>query len=290
MVDKIGNILAKDYGLDRPVEQKSFYVKGAEHCDWGMKDRLARIFDPKSGRTVMLAFDHGYIMGPTAGLERLDLAIPPLAPYADVLMATRGAIKSCVPPTFNKAIALRCTTDTSVLHEDLSYGHVGVDVEDAIRLNASCIVVQTFVGSKNEVGSFKNLSDMINAGNRYGIPVMGVTAVGKEMERTKRYFQLATRILAELGAQVIKTYYCEGFEEVTAACPVPIVIAGGKKTPEKEALEMAYNAIRDGAAGVDMGRNIFQSENPAAMLRAVRAVVHENASAEEAYDLFLSLK
>lgn len=260
MVDKIGNILAKDYGLDRPVEQKSFYVKGAEHCDWGMKDRLARIFDHKSGRTVMLAFDHGYIMGPTAGLERLDLAIPPLAPYADVLMATRGAIKSCVPPTFNKAIALRCTTDTSVLHEDLSYGHVGVDVEDAIRLNASCIVVQTFVGSKNEVGSFKNLSDMINAGNRYGIPVMGVTAVGKEMERTKRYFQLATRILAELGAQVIKTYYCEGFEEVTAACPVPIVIAGGKKTPEKEALEMAYNAIRDGAAGVDMGRNIFQSE------------------------------
>ncbi len=290
MVDKIGNILANDYGLDRPVEQKSFYVKGAEHCDWGMKDRLARIFDHKSGRTVMLAFDHGYIMGPTAGLERLDLAIPPLAPYADVLMATRGAIKSCVPPTFNKAIALRCTTDTSVLHEDLSYGHVGVDVEDAIRLNASCIVVQTFVGSKNEVGSFKNLSDMINAGNRYGIPVMGVTAVGKEMERTKRYFQLATRILAELGAQVIKTYYCEGFEEVTAACPVPIVIAGGKKTPEKEALEMAYNAIRDGAAGVDMGRNIFQSENPAAMLQAVRAVVHENASAKEAYDLFLSLK
>ena len=290
MVDKIGNILAKDYGLDRPVEQKSFYVKGAEHCDWGMKDRLARIFAPKRGRTVMLAFDHGYIMGPTAGLERLDLAIPPLAPYADVLMATRGAIKSCVPPTFNKAIALRCTTDTSVLHEDLSYGHVGVDVEDAIRLNASCIVVQTFVGSKNEVGSFKNLSDMINAGNRYGIPVMGVTAVGKEMERTKRYFQLATRILAELGAQVIKTYYCEGFEEVTAACPVPIVIAGGKKTPEKEALEMAYNAIRDGAAGVDMGRNIFQSENPVAMLQAVRAVVHENASAKEAYDLFLSLK
>ncbi len=290
MVDKIGNILAKDYGLDRPVEQKSFYVKGAEHCDWGMKDRLARIFDPKSGRTVMLAFDHGYIMGPTAGLERLDLAIPPLAPYADVLMATRGAIKSCVPPTFNKAIALRCTTDTSVLHEDLSYGHVGVDVEDAIRLNASCIVVQTFVGSKNGGGSVKNLSDMGNAGNRYGIPVMGVTAVGKEMERTKRYFQLATRILAELGAQVIKTYYCEGFEEVTAACPVPIVIAGGKKTPEKEALEMAYNAIRDGAAGVDMGRNIFQSENPAAMLQAVRAVVHENASAKEAYDLFLSLK
>ena len=290
MVDKIGNIMAHDYGLDRPAKQASFYVKGAEHCGWGMKDRLSRIFDPKSGRTVMLAFDHGYIMGPTAGLERLDLAIPPLAKYADVLMATRGAIKTCVPPDCGKAIALRCTTDTSVLHEDLSYGHVGVNVEDAIRLNASCMVVQTFVGSANEVGSLKNLCDTIDAGNRYDIPVMGVTAVGKEMERTKRYFQLATRILAELGAQIIKTYYCEGFEEVTAACPVPIVIAGGKKTPELEALQMAGNAIRDGAAGVDMGRNIFQSENPAAMLAAVRAVVHDGASAKDAYDLFLSLK
>ena len=290
MADKIGNIMAHDYGLDRPAEQKSFFVKGAEHCGWGMKDRLSRIFDPKDGHTVMLAFDHGYIMGPTAGLERLDLAIPPLAPYADVLMATRGAFQSCVPPTTRKALALRCTADTSVLHEDLSYGQLGVNVEDAIRLDASCIVVQTFVGSRNEVGSLKSLCDMIDAGNRYGIPVMGVTAVGKEMERTKRYFQLATRILAELGAQIIKTYYCEGFEEVTAACPVPIVIAGGKKTPEKEALEMAYNAIRDGAAGVDMGRNIFQSENPVAMIQAVRAVVHEKASPEEAYDLFLSLK
>lgn len=290
MVDKIGNIMAHDYGLDRPAQQKSFYVKGAENCGWGMKDRLSRIFNEKSGHTVMLAFDHGYIMGPTAGLERLDLAIPPLAKYADVLMATRGAIKTCVPPTCGKAIALRCTTDTSVLHEDLSYGHVGVDIEDAIRLNASCVVVQTFVGSKNEVGSLKNLCDMISAANRYDIPVMGVTAVGKEMERTKRYFQLATRILAELGAQIIKTYYCEGFEEVTAACPVPIVIAGGKKTPEKEALEMAFGAIRDGAAGVDMGRNIFQSEDPVAMLEAVRAVVHDRATAAEAYDLFLSQK
>lgn len=290
MVDKIGNIMAHDYGLDRPAEQKSFYVKGAENCGWGMKDRLSRIFNEKSGHTVMLAFDHGYIMGPTAGLERLDLAIPPLAKYADVLMATRGALKACVPPTSGKAIALRCTAETSVLHEDLSYGRIGVDVEDAIRLNASCIVVQTFVGSQNEVGSLKNLCDMISAGNRYDIPVMGVTAVGKEMERTKRYFQLATRILAELGAQIIKTYYCEGFEEVTAACPVPIVIAGGKKTPENEALEMAYNAIRDGAAGVDMGRNIFQSEDPAAMIQAVGAVVHEKATAAEAYDLFLSLK
>lgn len=290
MADKEGNILAKDYGLDRPAVNRGYFLKGAEHLDWGMKDRLSRIFNPKSGRTVMLAFDHGYIMGPTAGLERLDLAIPPLAEYADVLMATRGAIRTCVPPTYNKAIALRCTTDTSVLHEDLSYGHIGVDVEDAIRLNASCIVVQNFVGSKNEVGSFKNLTNMVDAGMRFGIPVMGVTAVGKEMERTKRYFQLATRILAELGANIIKTYYCEGFEEVTSACPVPIVIAGGKKLPEKEALGMAHNAIADGAAGVDMGRNIFQAESPVAMLKAVRSVVHCGASADEAYEMYCELK
>ena len=290
MADKEGNILAKDYGLDKPAVSKGYFLKGAEHLDWGMKDRLSRIFDPKSGRTVMLAFDHGYIMGPTAGLERLDLAIPPLAEYADVLMATRGALRTCVPPTYNKAIALRCTADTSVLHEDLSYGHIGVDVEDAIRLNASCIVVQNFVGSKNEVGSFKNLTNMVNTSMRFGIPVMGVTAVGKEIERTKRYFQLATRILAELGANIIKTYYCEGFEEVTSACPVPIVIAGGKKLPEKEALEMARKAIADGAAGVDMGRNIFQAESPVAMLKAVRSVVHCGASANEAYELYCELK
>ena len=205
-------------------------------------------------------------------------------------MATRGAFRTCVPPTTGKAIALRCTTDTSVLHEDLSYGQLGVSIEDAIRMDASCIVVQTFVGSKNEVGSLKSLCDMIDAGSRYGIPVMGVTAVGKEMERTKRYFELSVRILAELGANIIKTYYCEGFEEVTASCPVPIVIAGGKKLPEKEALEMAWKAIRDGAAGVDMGRNIFQSEAPEAMIQAVRAVVHDGLSPEEAYELFLSLK
>lgn len=290
MADRDGQIESKDFGLDRPAGQDGFYVKGAAHLDWGMKDRLSRIFDQKSGRTVMLAFDHGYIMGPTAGLERLDLAIPPLAPHADVLMATRGALKTCVQPTTGKAIALRATTDASVLHEDMSSGAVSVDVEDAIRLNASCIVVQNFIGSKNEVGSLKNLSDMINAGNRYGIPVMGVTAVGKEMERTKRYFLLATRVLAELGAQIIKTYYCEGMEEVVAACPVPIVIAGGKKIPELDALRMASAAIRAGAAGVDMGRNIFQAENPKAMLLAIRKVVHENAAAEEAYDFYLGAK
>lgn len=290
MADKDGNIQAKDYALGTSALHKAFYVKGAEHLDWGMKDRLSRIFSLRTGKTVMLAFDHGYIMGPTSGLERLDLAIPPLAQYADVLMATRGALRTCVPPVYNKPVALRCTTDTSVLHDDMSYGQVGVCVEDAVRMNASCLVVQTFVGSKNEVGSLKNLTDMIDAGNRYGIPVMGVTAVGKEMERTKRYFLLAVRILAELGAQIIKSYYCDGFEEITASCPVPIVIAGGKKQPEKDALETAWRAINEGAAGVDMGRNIFQSESPAAMIQAIRAIVHEGACINEAYDLFMSLK
>ena len=286
MVDKIGNILAKDYGLDRPVEQKSFYVKGAEHCDWGMKDRLARIFDPKSGRTVMLAFDHGYIMGPTAGLERLDLAIPPLAPYADVLMATRGAIKSCVPPTFNKAIALRCTTDTSVLHEDLSYGHVGVDVEDAIRMNADCMAVQTFIGADGQLSSIDNLSRCINAGMRYSIPTLGVVAVGKDMERTDRFFKLATRIVAEMGVQLVKTYYCDNFEEVVAACPVPIVVAGGKKLPEDEALTLAYRSIQGGARGLDMGRNIFQSNHPVEMAKAIRMIVHQKATDKEAFEFY----
>lgn len=185
----------------------------------------------EDGRTIMLAFDHGYIMGSTAGLERLDLAIPPLMEYADCLMATRGALRACIPPDCRKAIALRCTADTSVLKDDMSHGVIGVGIEDAIRMNASCMAVQCFVGADGELGSLENLVRTVDAGERYGIPVLGVVAVGKEMERTTRYFALATRLLAELGAHMIKTYYCENFEQITAACPVPIVIAGGKKYP-----------------------------------------------------------
>jgi len=292
MAEQTGNINSKDYALKipfAPFSKASFHVKGADNYDWGLKDRLSRIFSNKSGNTVMLAFDHGYIMGSTSGLERIDIAIPPLIPEVDVLMATRGAIRTCVPPSSNKAIVLRCSAGSSVLDEDMSRESIAVDIEDAIRLNASCMAIQTFIGSPGQASSIKNLCDTIDAGNRYGIPTLGVVAVGKQMERTTEFFLLATRMLAEFGAHLIKTYYCEGFDKVVAACPVPIVIAGGKKLPEKEALEMAYNAIKCGARGVDMGRNIFQSECPLAMTKAISKIVHEQYNAKTAYEFYLEV-
>ncbi|NOH95567.1 3-hydroxy-5-phosphonooxypentane-2,4-dione thiolase [Vibrio sp. 99-70-13A1] len=286
MADKNGNQLAKDYGLDTPQRSYSFHVKGMDHVDWGMKDRLSRIFRPDSGKTVMLAFDHGYIMGATAGLERLDLAIEPLAPHADALMATRGALRSCIQPHHNKAVILRSSAGSTVLQDDMSHEVVGVDIDDAVRINASCLAIQVFVGSQGECSSLHNLVKTIDAGARFGIPTLGVTAVGKEMERTTRYFMLATRVVAELGAHIVKTYYCDNFEQVVAACPVPIVVAGGKKIPELDALTLAYNAIQAGACGVDMGRNVFQSDCPIAMLKAINAVVHDAMIPMHALDLY----
>lgn len=291
MADAIGNKAAKDYHLDVPAPEQGFFAKGLGNTDWGMKNRLSRIFSPSSGNTVMLAFDHGYIMGSTAGLERLDVSIAPLCQYADVLMGTRGALRSCIPPTLNKAVCLRATHDSSVLFEDMSQGcGLGADMEDALRMNASALAIQCFIGGKGERDSLEVLCRAADAGYRYGVPVMGVTAVGKEMERTPKYFLLATRMLAELGASMVKTYFCDDFEKVVAACPVPIVIAGGKKLPEDEALTMAYRAIQSGARGVDMGRNIFQSDCPAAMCRAVAKVVHEGFTDREAYEFYLSEK
>lgn len=290
MAEKDNTQEQKDFSLDKPFKKGSFYVKGMENADWGMKDRLSRIFNKKSGKTVMLAFDHGYIMGPTSGLERLDIVIPPLASHVDCLMGTRGAIRTCVPPTYNKAIALRCSAGSSVLDDDMTHEVIGVDIEDAIRMNASCMAIQTFIGAKGEKSSIENLIKTIDAGNRYGIPTLGVVAVGKEMERTTKFFLLATRMLAEFGAHIIKTYYCEDFEKVVAAVPVPVVIAGGKKLPEKEALEMAYKAISEGAAGVDMGRNIFQAEYPIAMTKAISMIVHQKAKVSEALDYYQSSK
>lgn len=290
MADKDGNQLEKDYYLDIRPPKQNFHVKGAEHADWGMKDRLSRIFNPATGKTVMLAFDHGYIMGSTAGLERLDLVVPKLAPEVDVFMATRGAIRTCVPPTFNKGLALRCSAGSSVLDDDMSHEVIGVNIEDAIRMNASCMAVQTFIGAPGEKSSIENLCKAIDAGNRYGIPTLGVVAVGKQMERTTKFFLLATRMLAEFGAHIVKTYYCDDFEKVVAACPVPIVVAGGKKVPEDEALEMAYKAMVEGAAGVDMGRNIFQAEDPLAMCKAIGKVVHENYNSKLAYEFYRDVK
>ena len=281
---------AKKFYEDIPVKTPGFFLKGAGSLDWGMKNRLARIFNPKSGRTVMFAIDHGYFQGPTTGLERIDLTIVPLMHYADAIMLTRGILRTTAPPSLNKPIVMRCSGGPSILKE-LSNEELAVDIEDAIRMNVSAVTLQVFIGGEYETRSVHNMTRLIDAGLRYGIPTMAVTAVGKEMVRDARYFRLACRICAELGAHFVKTYYIEdGFETVTASCPVPIVMAGGKKIPVLDALTMAYNAIQQGAAGVDMGRNIFQSDAPEAMIQAVHEIVHEALKPKDAYDLYETLK
>ena len=281
---------AKKFYSDIPQKTEGFFLKGSNSLDWGIKNRLSRIFNPESGRTVMLAVDHGYFQGPTTGLERIDINILPLVPYADTLMLTRGILRSIVPPTTTKSIVLRVSGGTSILKE-LSNEDIAVDIEESIRLNVCAMAVQVFIGGEHERESIKNMTCMVDMGMRYGIPTLAVTAVGKDMNRDVRYFRLAVRICAELGAHYIKTYYIEkGFETVTSSCPVPIVMAGGKKIPELNALTMAYNAVQQGASGVDMGRNIFQSESPIAMIQAVRAVVHDNETPEKAFDLYNTIK
>ncbi|MEI7743369.1 MAG: 3-hydroxy-5-phosphonooxypentane-2,4-dione thiolase, partial [Chloroflexota bacterium] len=267
-----------------------FFLKGSGAYDWGMQNRLARVFQPESGRAVMLAIDHGYFQGPTTGLERIDLDILPLVPYVDSLFVTRGIVRSVVPAATRAPIWLRASGGPSILKE-LSDEQIAVDIDDVLRLNAVGVGVQVFIGGSNETQTVHNMTRLVDQGLRYGVPVLGVTAVGRELVRDARYLGLACRIIAELGAQVVKTYYCdEGFEDVVAGCPVPVVMAGGKKLPELEALTMASNAIRAGAAGLDMGRNIFQSDSPIAMLKAVRAVVHENLRPDHALELFETLR
>jgi len=281
---------AKKFYTDTPQKTEGFFLKGSNSLDWGMKNRLSRIFNPSSGRTVMLAIDHGYFQGPTTGLERIDINILPLVPYADTLMLTRGILRSIVPPSTSKSIVLRVSGGTSILKE-LSNEQIAVDIEESIRLNVCAMAVQVFIGGEFEKESIINMTKMVDIGTRYGIPTLAVTAVGNDMARDARYFRLATRICAELGAHYIKTYYIDdGFETVTASCPVPIVMAGGKKMPEMDALTMAYNAVQQGASGVDMGRNIFQSEDPVAMIQAVKAVVHDNETPDKAFDLYNTLK
>ncbi len=270
-----------------PARHEPFPLKGCGALDWGMQSRLARIFRPPTGRTVMLAVDHGYFQGPTTGLERVDLSIVPLLRHADALMATRGIIRATIPPAAGTPVVLRASGGPSVLTE-LSNERIAVGMEDAVRLGACAVAVQVFIGGEFETQSVRNMTRLVDAGQRYGMPVLAVTAVGKQLTRDARYLRLATRICAELGAHFVKTYYCEpGFDTVAAGCPVPLVVAGGKKLPEREALAMAYRAIEAGAAGVDMGRNIFQSDAPAAMISAVGAVVHEAMKPDDAYDLYL---
>src|SRR4051812_628809 len=279
------------FAADKPQASPGFFLKGAHQLDWGMKNRLARTFDPASGRTVMLAIDHGYFQGPTSGLERIDLSIVPLMPFCDALFCTRGVLRSVIPADTQKPICLRASGGPSILREELSDEQIAMDMDDAVRLNAVGVGIQVFIGGDHETRSVHNMTRLVDAGLRAGIPVMGITAVGKAMVRDAKYFRLACRIIAELGAQYVKTYYVpEGFETVTASCPVPIVMAGGKKLPELEALTMAYNAVQQGAAGVDMGRNIFQSDAPKAMIAAVHAVVHQNLKPKEALEMYQSLK
>ncbi len=281
---------AKDFHLGVPAESKPFFLRGSNGLDWGMQNRFSQIFNPESGRTVMLAIDHGYFQGPTTGLERVDINILPILPYCDALMLTRGMLRTTIPSSFSGGTVLRATGGPSILKE-LSNERLAVDIEDAVRLNVSALAIQVYIGGEFETQSVNNLTRMVDQGNRFGIPVLAVTAVGRDMVRDAKYFRLACRICAELGAHFVKTYYVpDGFETMAASCPVPLVMAGGKKLPEIEALTMAYNAVNEGAAGVDMGRNIFQSDAPAAMIQAVGKVVHEGFKPAEALEFFNTLK
>jgi putative autoinducer-2 (AI-2) aldolase len=255
-----------------------------------MKNRLARIIRPEDGRCLMLAVDHGYFLGPTERLEVPKRTIAPLLPYADSLMLTRGVQRTSVDPTTSVPIVLRVSGGTSIVGEDLSKETITVSIEEAIRLNAACLALSIFVGSKYEHQTLANLAKLVDEGEKYGIPVLAVTAVGKEMGRDARYLGLACRVAAEQGAHMVKTYYCDNFEQVAEGCPVPLIVAGGKKLPEPEALKLAHDSVTHGAVGVDMGRNIWQSDYPVSMIKAVRAIVHKNADAKEAYGIFLKEK
>jgi len=253
--------------------------------DFGMKNRLSRIIKPKTGKTVMLAVDHGYFQGPTTGLKDLKKTVAPLIPYADCLFITRGMVRNSIDPRSDVAICLRVSGGPSILGE-LSNEDITTSMEEAIRLNASGVGMSIFVGASNEDRTISNLGRLVNEAEGYGMPVLAVTAVGKEMGRDARYLALACRMAAEIGAHFVKTYYCEDFYKIVEGCPVPIVMAGGKKIPEMDALKMTEKAIKEGASGVDMGRNLFQSDNPVGMIKAIRAIVHKGATAEEAFEIY----
>ncbi len=254
--------------------------------DWGLENRLSRIIKPDTGRTVMLAVDHGYFLGPTTGLENPKKTIEPLLPYADSLMLTRGVLRNSVSAKFAIPIVLRVSGGTSILSPELSNEGITTSIKEAIRLNVCAVALSIFVGSPYEQQTLLALSELVNQANEYGIAVLAVTAVGRDMARDAKYLSLCCRIAAELGAHFVKTYYCEDFKRVVDTCPVPVVIAGGKKIAEKDALQLAYNAVSNGASGVDMGRNIFQSDSPVGMIKAVRAIVHNQASVDEAYRIY----
>ena len=257
---------------------------------WGFRNRMSRIIRQPAGRSVMLAVDHGYFMGPTAGLTNLWSAVKDLVPHADTLMLSRGMLRHAIPHNVDTPMVLRASGGTSIIGKEFLHEGITMSVKDAVRLNAAGVAFSICVGTEFERNTILGLAQLVDEAEEYGIPVVAVTAVGKELGKDARYLALASRIAAEQGAHIVKTFYCEDFSKVVDATPVPIVMAGGKKIPEMEALEMTYNAIQGGAAGVDMGRNIFQSEDPVAMIKAVREIVHKNATAKEAFDFFSNLK
>ena len=260
--------------------------------DWGLKNRLSRIIKPSTGRTVMLAVDHGYFLGPTTKLENARKTIEPLLPYADALMLTRGILRTSVDSQASVPVVLRVSGGTSIIGKDLANEEITTSMEEAVRLNASAVAISIFVGTDYEHQTLTNLARLVDKGMEMGIPVLAVTAVGKELgKRDVRFLSLSCRIAAELGASFVKTYYCDQFEKVVESCPVPLVIAGGPKLEtELDALRLAHEAVEKGAAGVDMGRNIWQSEFPVAMIKGVRAVVHDKLSPEDALEVFNQAK
>ena len=259
--------------------------------EWGMANRLAQLIQP-DGHALFLPVDHGYFQGPTRKLEEPRKTIEPLLPYADALFITRGVLRSSVDPGNSKPIILRVSGGTSVVGKDLANEGITTSMEEAIRLNASAVGISVFVGSDYEKESLLNLAKLVDEGERYGIPVMAVTAVGKELEkRDARYLALACRIAAELGARVVKTYWCEGFEKVTGGCPVPVVMAGGPQVDtEFEIFEFVHDGIKKGSIGVNLGRNVWQNDFPIAMIKAIRAIVHQKATPKEAQELYDSEK
>ena len=266
-------------------------IKGSSHLDWGMRNRLSRLIGA-DGHTQFLPIDHGYFQGPTRCLERPGDTIRELLPYADGLFVTRGVLRSCVDPDIGTPIILRVSGGTSVVGEDLANEVITVSVEDMLRLNVAAVGLSIFVGTPYERQTLENLADLVSACEDYGIPVMAVTAVGKELEkRTARYLALCCRIAAELGAKVVKTYYCQdGFEKVTHGCPVPVVMAGGPKCEtELEVFEFVYDGMQKGAIGVNLGRNVWQNPHPVAMMRALNAVIHSGAKPKEAQEMYREL-
>jgi putative autoinducer-2 (AI-2) aldolase len=259
--------------------------------EWGMANRLAQLI-PADGRCLFMPIDHGYFQGPTRRLEKPGKTLAPLMPYADAVFVTRGVLRSSIDPAGSKPIILRVSGGTSMVGADLANEGIAADIDEVIRLNASAMGISIFVGSDYEKDSLLNLSKLVDTGEKYGIPVMAVTAVGKELDkRDARYLALSSRIAAELGARIVKTYWCENFERVVNGCPVPVVMAGGPKTEKEiEVFQFVHDGIQKGAIGVNLGRNVWQNEHPVAMIKALRAIIHDDATPPQAQEIYDTVK